>query len=253
MENSSRSASALCNVPFSLHNAGIRGILLDIEGTTTPIRFVYDTLFPYARFQLKDFLQANGDKTSIQEIIRALKKEWDNDRANNRKPPDCPDNPVAYVHWLMDQDRKSTALKTLQGVVWQEGYQSGKLHGEIFPDVAPALQRWRRQGFDVRIFSSGSVLAQKLLFGSTPEGDLTRLLNGYFDTTIGAKAEPSSYAKIAGEFGYAPHQILFISDVTSELDAARTAGMKTLLSLRPGNPPQPATDHPHISSFEECG
>ena len=128
---------------------------------------------------------------------------------------------------------------------------SGELRGEVFPDVPPALERWYRKNIDIRIFSSGSVLAQRLLFSSTKAGDLTKFLNGYFDTTTGPKNEPGSYRKIAKNFGIPASGILFISDVTRELDAARQAEMHTLLCVRPGNDPQPAHDHPAIMSFDQ--
>jgi 2,3-diketo-5-methylthio-1-phosphopentane phosphatase len=150
----------------------------------------------------------------------------------------------------MDQDRKSTALKDLQGRIWQEGYRRGELQGAVFEDVPAALERWHREGVDVRIYSSGSVLAQKLIFSTTPYSDLTRFLKGYFDTTTGPKAEASSYAKIASAFGLPPSEILFISDVTRELDAAASAGFDVLLSIRPGNHSQPANDYRAITTFE---
>jgi len=184
----------------------IRGILLDIEGTTTPISFVYDVLFPYARARIHD-----------PHMLR-----------------------------LMDEDRKTTELKELQGKIWQEGYRRGELRGEVFEDVPVALAKWKREGIDVRIYSSGSILAQKLLFG-----ELTKLLNGYFDTTTGAKGDTESYVRIAAAFGFEPGEILFVSDVTRELDAARAAGMQTALCVRPGNPPQEPGEHRRISSFAE--
>lgn len=236
---------------FNLKAAGIRGILLDIEGTTTPIQFVYETLFPYVRNQLQAFLKTHADEARILEIIRALKLERDDDVRANLSPADWQDLPVNYIRWLMDQDRKSTALKVLQGIIWFDGYQSGDLHGVVFPDVPPALERWRRQEIDVRIFSSGSELAQRLLFRSTADGDLTRLLNGYFDTTIGPKGEASSYVEIAKSFHLPCAQILFISDVTRELDAAHAAGMHTLLCTRPGNHPQVMHGHKPISTFDQ--
>src|SRR5262249_53806711 len=158
--------------------------------------------------------------------------------------------PLEYVYWLMDQDRKSTGLKALQGKIWQDGYARGELHGVVFQDVPPALARWRERVLDVRIFSSGSVLAQRLIFSTTSSGDLTAFLNGYFDTTTGPKTEPSSYAQIAKRFELNPSEILFISDVTRELNAARLAGMQTRLCIRPGNPPQPAQFHRSISTFD---
>ena len=151
----------------------------------------------------------------------------------------------------MDQDRKSTALKNIQGKIWQEGYQQGELRGEVFPDVPPALERWHQKKIDIRIFSSGSILAQRLLFSTTNAGDLTKYLNGYFDTTTGPKNDSTSYARIAESFGISAADILFISDVTRELDAARTAGMQTLLCVRPGNHPQPSHSHAVGTSFAE--
>ncbi len=221
----------------------ITGILLDIEGTTTPISFVYDVLFPFARQRIEEYAQHMED-------ISGLRREYENDVRCGLNPPPWTGGPAAYLQWLMDHDRKSTALKAIQGRIWEEGYRSGELHGEVFPDVQPALECWHRAGVDVRIFSSGSILAQRLLFSTTDAGDLTKFLNGYFDTTTGPKTDPGSYLKIAETFGAPPSSITFISDVSRELDAARTAGMQTLLCVRPGNHPQPANDHTIISDFQ---
>jgi enolase-phosphatase E1 len=215
------------------------GILLDIEGTTTPISFVYDVLFPFARKHLAGYLP-HMDLSDLQKEHQA--------EAQNAPAWSSP--PIEYVEWLMDQDRKSTALKRIQGEIWQDGYQKGELHSEVFPEVPVSLERWRSEHIDVRIFSSGSILAQRLLFSHTKYGDLTLFLNGFFDTTTGPKNDPRSYAEIATGFVMAPSEILFISDVTRELDAARAAGMKTLLCIRPGNHPQPPHDHETITSFE---
>lgn len=219
-----------------------RGILLDIEGTTTPISFVYDVLFPFARSRVAKFVKLAD--------LSALKLDHEEDVRRGLNPPPWSNAPVAYIHWLMDQDRKSTALKTIQGQIWLEGYHNGELRGEVFPDVPPALDRWHENGIDVRIFSSGSILAQRLLFSNTPAGDLTRFLTGYFDTTTGPKNQPASYTQIAHTFGMPTSGIVFISDVTRELDAARLAGMQTLLCIRPGNHPQPPHDHHPVNSFE---
>ena len=215
------------------------GILLDIEGTTTPARFVYDVLFPYIRKRLATY-------HIPRDLHDALKSEHGAD-------PDAPawQGSIPYVLWLMDRDRKSTALKELQGRIWQEGYRDRALHGEVFPDVPPALEKWHRNGLDIRIFSSGSVLAQQLLFSSTRAGDLTRFLSGFFDTTTGPKNNASSYTWIAEAFSIPASSILFVSDFTLELDAARDAGMQTRLCLRPGNYPQPANHHIAISSLDE--
>ncbi len=221
----------------------MRGILLDIEGTTTPISFVYDVLFPFARRHVAEYVR--------QADLSDLKKEFDEDVRQGHNPPAWSAEPVPYIHWLMDQDRKSTALKDIQGRIWLEGFQTGELCGEVFPDVPPAFRRWRSDGMTIMIFSSGSILAQRLLFSSTAAGDLTEYLSGYFDTTTGPKGDPASYAYIANASAIAPAEILFVSDVTRELDAARSAGMQTLLCVRPGNHPQPPHDHKVIESFDD--
>ena len=223
----------------------MKGILLDIEGTTTPIRFVYDVLFPFARAHAHEHLNHTTEQ--------ALKLDHDRDVARGLEPlpPPWSSGALAYVHWLIDQDRKTTALKELQGRIWQDGYRRGELRGEVFVDVPPALERWQRAGIDIRIFSSGSILAQQLIFTTTPQGDLTHFLNGYFDTTTGPKAEASSYSVIAAAFALPASQILFISDVVRELDAATAAGLDVCLAVRPGNPPQPQNAYRRISSFAE--
>ena len=232
-----------------------RAIILDIEGTTTPIAFVTKTLFPYARRHLRSFLDHDGDASS--DVIARLHAEHEHE-PDASSPPWSDDSPaarrasaIAYVGWLMDRDRKSPALKDLQGRIWDAGYRSRELVGEVFADVPSALQRWQRDGIGVGIFSSGSVLAQKLLFGYSSSGDLTRYLRWYFDTGIGAKGDPESYARIASHVAMPPADVLFVSDALRELDAARTAGMQTAMSIRDGNPQQPPHDHPVVSSFDE--
>ena len=220
-----------------------KGILLDIEGTTTPITFVYDVLFPFARAHAHAHLDT--------ETRQALEVEYNDEVRKGATPPPWSDGPLDYVLWLMDQDRKSTALKSLQGKIWQEGYRRGDLHGEVFPDVPAALERWHREGMDVRIYSSGSILAQQLLFSTTPYGDLTRFLKGYFDTTTGPKSEHSSYSTIAAAFALPASEIVFVSDIVRELDAASDAGFQVRLSLRPGNPPQPPNAYRSITSLLE--
>jgi enolase-phosphatase E1 len=153
---------------------------------------------------------------------------------------------------LMDQDSKTSALKELQGHIWEDGYNTGELVGAVFDDVKPALERWRQQGVGVGIFSSGSVLAQKLLFGHSSAGDLTPLLRWYFDTTVGAKTDPASYRRIASSIGESPDAVLFVSDIVAELDAARAAGMQTALSVRPGNAVVAyGHEHRQILSFDD--
>ena len=220
----------------------IKGILLDIEGTTTPISFVYDVLFPFARRHAAEFVK-NANLNELQH-------EHENDIRQGTNPPPWSAGPLAYIHWLMDRDRKSTPLKAIQGRIWREGYLAGELLGQVFDDVGPAFERWRRQNKLICIYSSGSALAQKLLFGHTTAGDLTNYISRYFDTTIGHKVEADSYRRIADELQLAPAEIVFISDAITELDAARAAGMKTILALRPGNHPveSPVT-HPAVTSF----
>ena len=223
----------------------IRAILLDIEGTTTPIAFVHQVLFPYARARVHDYLE--------QRDIALLRAEY----AAEPRSPDLPAwNPEAYVYWLMDRDRKSTALKALQGRIWEAGYRAGELKGkgEVYPDVRPALERWHAAGKTIAIFSSGSVQAQRDLFANTTAGDLSAFLSAYFDTTTGPKREAISYRKIATALGRSPRDILFVSDVVAELDAARAAEMRTALCLRERESPIPVpnpTDHPRIRSFAE--
>ena len=234
-------------------------ILLDIEGTTTPIDFVYQVLFPFARTHVKDYLSRHWTTAGVQEDLAGLRKEQVGDTEQGLASPVISnafdesqlESAVAYVHWLMDQDRKSTPLKSLQGKIWEEGYRSGELLSQVFADVPSAMERWHKQGKRICIYSSGSVLAQKLLFGFTVAGDLTPLVSGYFDTGVGAKMEAESYRRIAAALQVPPEKILFVSDVVAELDAAQTAGLQTALSLRPGNRPQPANSYHAVHSFDE--
>ena len=254
---------------LALGATGVEAIVLDIEGTTTPIAFVYDVLFPFARAHLREFLQNPMNAALLREPLQRLHEEWVVDPDHG--PPDQPPLkrrrsaealakaegghyvPEEYVESLMDRDRKSPGLKLLQGLIWEDGYRAGVLKGEVFADVPPALRRWCDAGLDVAIYSSGSELAQQLIFGSTAEGDLTRFIARFFDTAVGAKGAPASYRRIAGELGRAPDRLLFISDVTSELDAAAAAGCRVTLCVRPGNRPQSAHSYPTISSFDEVG
>jgi len=211
----------------------VRGILLDIEGTTTPIAFVHEVLFSYARAHARDFLIKDSDE--VRADVALLREEHAADKRNNLQPPESiPD----YIDWLIDRDRKSTALKSLQGKIWRQGYLDGSLKSQVFADVAPAFERWRRAGLKIGIFSSGSVLAQQLLFAHTDAGDLTGFIDDYFDTNVGKKGDAESYRKIAAAMDLEPSEILFISDVVAELEAAQESGMRTLLSIRPGNSPQ---------------
>jgi enolase-phosphatase E1 len=227
--------------------AGISAILLDIEGTTTPIAFVTQVLFPHARRHLGSHLERHARSPAYETLFAAFREEHASDSLRGEGLPPWIDEPesgrlaavAAYAEWLMDRDRKSPALKELQGRIWEDGYRRGELVGEVFPDVPGALRRWQERHLPVGIFSSGSVLAQQLLFGHSSAGDLTPFLRRYFDTRVGAKIEPESYRTIARAIGLPADSILFVSDVTRELSAARAAGMQVRLSVRPGNPPQP--------------
>ena len=235
-------------------------VLLDIEGTTTPIDFVYNILFPYVREHVKPYLEEHLASTEVQADIRDLLQVNAQDTRRGLNPPliEGPAEQVsldaveAYVRWLMDHDRKTTPLKSIQGKIWDQGYRRGELRSQVFEDVPRAFKRWRDQGKTICIYSSGSVLAQKLLFANTEAGDLTPSIGGYFDTNIGAKKAPESYRRIAAELKQQSSAVLFASDVTAELDAAASAGFQTLLCVRPGNHPQsPASQHAVVNTFDE--
>lgn len=229
-------------------------LLLDIEGTTTPVDYVFGVLFPFARSQAAEFLQQHGHESAVQQDLECLRQDYDADVAQGLTVPawydDQPISAVPYIHHLIAIDRKSTGLKSLQGKIWNQGYADGTLQSQLFADVLPAFQRWTQSGKQIFIFSSGSIQAQKLLFRYSDAGDLTSYLSGYFDTQTGAKREADSYQRIANAIGLPPAQILFISDVAAELQAARSAGMKTLFSRRPGNPATDAEGFTVIESFE---
>ena len=230
-------------------DTNVRAILLDIEGTTTPISFVHDVLFPYSRNNLGSYLKQHSASSEVISDITLLSREHSTDVQDGKQPPPLVE---PYVHWLIDQDHKSPALKSLQGKIWKQGYVDGSLKAPLFPDVLPALDRWHQQNIQIAIFSSGSVLAQKLLFQHTDSGDVTHYFEGFFDTSVGKKIESRSYEKIAVQLGRLPQEVLFLSDVTTELDAASDAQMKTLLCIRSGNPIQAqANRFKSIMSFDE--
>jgi enolase-phosphatase E1 len=229
--------------------------LLDVEGTTSPISFVYEQLFPYARKHFLWFLNEHVKESEIQSDMRLLLQEHSAETSEACPYRDLPISNVAcaaeYLIWLMDQDRKSTALKSLQGRVWKSGFLAGKLIGKVFPDVAPSFARWSEKA-RVAIYSSGSVEAQQLIFRYSSAGDLTPYLSGYFDTRTGPKTAPESYRAIAEALGVKTEEMLFVSDILRELNPARDAGCQTRLSLREGNQPVPdANGHTSIASFDE--
>jgi enolase-phosphatase E1 len=243
--------------------ADFDAILLDIEGTTTPIRFVYEVLFPYARAHLDRHLAEQADSPDHAPILDSLQQE----HATDAGAPETGVEPVpplvaepasahlasiaAYCRWLMDRDRKSPGLKALQGKIWESGYKTGELVGQVFADVPAAFERWHAQRVPIGIFSSGSALAQQLLFRHSSSGDLSHYLKWFFDTRMGAKSDGDSYRRIAESMERPTGHVLFVSDVVRELDAAFGAGMHTRLAVRPGN--QPPGDHSHqvIRSFDE--
>ena len=236
--------------------ANPRAILLDIEGTVTPISFVHDILFPFARDHVREFLVQHSADAAVQTDIAALIKEHALEIEKGEQPPqvvaESIDSLVAYVNWLIDRDRKSSALKSLQGKIWEQGYRQGNLKAPLFDDVVPNLRRLRAQEIKIAIFSSGSVLAQKLLFGHTESGDHRDLIDDYFDTGVGRKVDPESYRTIAERLEVLPQRTIFVSDVVNELDAASKVEMETLLCVRPANPPQPQSEQfREIKTFSE--
>jgi enolase-phosphatase E1 len=195
---------------------------------------------------VQEFLDRHAADHEVEADIALLRAEH---VAETSPPPMA--SVSAYVRWLMDHDRKSTGLKSLQGKIWEEGYRAGELRGEVYPDVPPALARWREHGRDIAIFSSGSVQAQRDLFATTTAGDLTRFIRAYFDTTTGPKGVANSYTSIAAALGRSPDTVLFLSDVAAELDAARTAGMQTALCVRTTEMAVPSGEHQIIRMFDE--
>jgi enolase-phosphatase E1 len=227
----------------------ILGVLTDIEGTTTSISFVYEVLFPYAEARLDATCARRAGEPAVAAALLRLRSEHAAEPPAAHPPPFG--DGAAYARWLMAGDRKSTGLKALQGLIWEEGYAGGELRAHLFPDVAPALTAWQAAGVHLRVFSSGSRQAQQLLFAHTEAGDLTPLFEGFHDTTTGPKLERSSYRTIAVAFGLPAAALLFLSDTAGELDAAAAAGYRTALLERPGNRAQPAGAHPRCTSFTE--
>lgn len=233
----------------------LRGVLLDVEGTTTPVSFVYERLFPHARAELGAFLERQRQDAATRANLEALQRQHAADRQAGHEPPpwdrfDDAGAALTYGHWLMDRDSKATALKALQGRLWAHGYASGALRGEVYPDVPAALERWTRLGLGIWIFSSGSVLAQRLLFEHSSAGDLTLFLRGHFDTDVGGKREAESYRRICAQIGLFGPEVLFVSDVEPELDAARAAGLRTALCVR-DETGLASGAHPAVRSFDD--
>lgn len=199
----------------------IRAIVTDIEGTTSSISFVADVLFPYAAKHLSSYVDKHHSEPQIAAVLNDVRDEMDKPNAS------LSDVIATLLQWIKE-DKKITPLKTLQGFIWGEGYASGELTGHIYADAAANLRKWHEQGIRLYVYSSGSVAAQKLIFGHSEEGDLTYLFDGYFDTHVGGKREPSSYHAIAAQLQLPASEILFLSDIVFELDAAAAVGVRTI-------------------------
>lgn len=220
----------------------IRAIVTDIEGTTSDIRFVHDVLFPMARQRMSDFVNQRQSEEPVRSLLDDLRRE-------TGQPDADTDQLIALLESFMAEDRKSTVLKALQGMIWRDGYLNGDFKGHVYDDVPPALMRWQSQGITLGVYSSGSVEAQKLLFGYSCSGDLTPCFSAWFDTHVGAKRETEAYRAIAGQLQLAPQEILFLSDIRQELDAAREAGWHTLQLIR--GEPDSLSRHPQVQRFDQ--
>ena len=219
----------------------IKAIVTDIEGTTTALTFVQEVLFPYARAHLADYVQQHSTSNEIKYILAEVSAELQRELTID----EC----ITQLLIWSDEDKKITPLKALQGLIWEDGYRRGAFTGHIYPDVLPKLREWHAQGIALYVYSSGSVHAQKLLFGHTSEGDLTGLFDGFFDTRIGAKREAAAYARIAEQINVSPAEILFLSDIREELDAAQAVGYQTLWLCREGELSQNAA-HQQVADFD---
>ena len=219
----------------------IRAIVTDIEGTTTSISFVTEVLFPYAKIHMELFIQSNADNQEVRGLLADVSRVYGETLSD--------DQAIAQLLSWIDEDRKIAPLKSLQGLIWQQGYHKGDFKGHVYPDAERKLRDWKNAGLSLFVYSSGSVHAQKLLFGNTEYGDLNPLFSGYFDTETGAKQQAESYRNIAKQIACPASEILFLSDIALELDAAKTAGFSTCHIIR-GNA-NPTETHPHANNFDE--
>ncbi len=226
--------------------APIRCLLLDIEGTIAPIAFVHEVLFPYARRELPAYLATHRQRPDVQAACSQVAHDAGAATLADREL-------LAHLLALMDRDAKSTGLKQLQGLIWADGYRNGRIQAELFADVAPALRRFHAAGISLRIYSSGSIQAQRDLLAHTTDGDLSPLIAGFYDTTSGPKREAASYARILASAGFAPGEMLFVSDLEAELDAAQAAGLPVRLCVRPGNAPVVLPRHATVRTLDELG
>ena len=215
----------------------ISAVITDIEGTTTPIRFVHDVLFPHARAGLPALLRDRAAEPAVAAALADVPG---------------PDKLATLLAW-MDTDAKAGPLKALQGILWQDAYAAGAVQGALYPDVAPCLRRWSKAGLRLFVYSSGSVQAQRLLFAHSDAGDLAPLFAGFFDTAIGPKRDPASYAAIATSLRLPATELLFLSDTEAELDAASATNLQTAQIVRPGDGTTPSTRHPICADFPGAG
>lgn len=229
----------------------IRAIVTDIEGTTTSLSFVKDELFPYARARIADFVRERAAQPEVARELEQVRAVMARERGGAADGIGLDDITRQLLRWI-DEDRKVTPLKQLQGLIWEQGYRAGELFGHLYDDAVQALRRWHAQGLGLYVYSSGSIHAQKLLFGHTAVGDLTPLFSGYFDTTTGAKQDVESYRRIASAIGLPAAEILFLSDIEAELDAAREAGMQTCQLVREGEL-EMAAAHRQVRGFSDIG
>lgn len=220
----------------------IKAIVTDIEGTTSAISFVKEVLFPFARKRLPAFIETHADKPEVQHWLQEASNEADLDAATQGQLIEV------LTAWI-DTDRKATSLKALQGMIWKDGYESGAYQAHVYPEVAQCLRQWHERGIGLYVYSSGSVAAQKLFFRYSEAGDLTPLLDGYFDTETGPKRSTDSYRAIAREIDVEASDILFLSDIVEELDAAQAAGMQTTLLCRPPDTCPQGTEHTCVPDF----
>lgn len=215
-----------------------RVVLLDIEGTTIPVSFVHDVLFPYARSVLPGLLRDHADDPQVRAQVAEIA----------RLAPGVP--PLAQLEAWMDRDEKVAPLKALQGIAWAQGYRTGQLSARLYPDVLPALRRWAAAGVVLAVYSSGSAAAQELIYGHTDEGDVTGLFCGFYDLAMGGKRVASSYANILAKAGWTAGEVLFLSDVVAELDAAAQAGLRTCQIVRPEDGTVAGTTHPVAATLD---
>lgn len=217
----------------------VKAILTDIEGTTSAVSFVFDVLFPYAVEHLPAFVLEHAHEPQVAQLLDSVREDSAEPEADTIRVIEI------LLQWIAD-DRKATPLKALQGMIWQQGYANGQLKGHVYPDAVEALKRWKQQGYALYVYSSGSIQAQKLIFGCSEAGDLSPLFSGYFDTTSGPKREVGSYQRIAEAIGLPADAIVFLSDVVEELDAAQQAGMQTIGLVREGGE---LAGHECVASF----